>query len=115
MGKDYQAYLAGGVVATPIGAFGINSTYSFARVYEEKEYQRGWQVEMNYGRSFDTGTNFSLLAYRYSSENYKELEDVLGLRKQRKNNSDEYQSQTLNQRNRLTLSLSQSFGEIRHG
>lgn len=108
MGKDYQAYLAGGVVATPIGAFGMNSIYSFARVYEEEEYQRGWQVEMNYGRSFDSGTNFSLLAYRYSSENYKELEDVLGLRKQRKNNSDEYQSQTLNQRNRLTLSLSQS-------
>ncbi|MET2847289.1 fimbria/pilus outer membrane usher protein [Vibrio owensii] len=114
MGKDYQAYLAGGVVATPIGAFGVNSTFSFARVYEEEEYQRGWQVEMNYGRSFDTGTNFSLLAYRYSSENYKELEDVLGLRKQRQNTSDDdydYQSQSLNQRNRLTMSVSQSLNE----
>ncbi|WP_199479285.1 hypothetical protein [Vibrio harveyi] len=33
MGKDYQAYLAGGVVATPIGAFGAVS-YTHLRAHE---------------------------------------------------------------------------------
>ena len=50
-----------------------------------------------------------LAAYRYSTSGYRDLEDVLGVRRQQKSGT-EYYSDTLHQRNRLTATVSQPMG-----
>ncbi|VFT17995.1 usher [Pseudomonas aeruginosa] len=77
---DYLAMLGGGVLATRFGAFGLNSTYSSARV-EDGARKQGWRIGLDYSRTFQpTGTTLTLAGYRYSTEGYRELGDVLGSR-----------------------------------
>lgn len=77
---DYQAILAGGVWSHWLGAFGVNTTWSHAKIDDEQS-QSGWRVQASYSRTFDyTGTNVALAGYRYSTEGYRELSDVLGER-----------------------------------
>ncbi|MDF7657753.1 fimbrial outer membrane usher protein [Erwiniaceae bacterium L1_54_6] len=109
LAEDYQAWLLGGVLATPVGAFGVNTTFSDARV-ENDDKKQGWRAEINYSKSFDYGTNLTLAAYRYSTRGFRDLQDVLGVRRQEKGGTV-YYSDTLNQRNRLSATLSQSFNE----
>lgn len=104
--NDYQAWLLGGVLATEIGALGMNSTFSHARVEQNKTVS-GWRAEINYSKTFDIGTNLVLAAYRYSTSGFRDLQDVLGVRRQQ-DAGIQYYSDSLNQRNRLTATLSQS-------
>lgn len=106
--KDYTAFLAGGVLATEIGAIGLNATWSDALV-ENDDRQQGWRAEISYSKTFTAGTNLVLAAYRYSTSGYRDLEDVLGVRRQQKSGT-EYYSDTLHQRNRLTATVSQPMG-----
>ncbi|EGT3573039.1 fimbrial outer membrane usher protein [Citrobacter amalonaticus] len=108
LADNYQAILAGGVLATSVGAFGLNTVYSSARV-ENDEKQQGWRVEASYSKTFTTGTNLVLAAYRYSTSGYRDLQDVLGVRRQEKNGTS-YYSDTLNQRNNFSATLSQPMG-----
>ncbi|MDV7104488.1 fimbria/pilus outer membrane usher protein [Vibrio sp. TH_r3] len=112
IGKDYQSYMSGGVLATSIGAFGFKGTYAFTQAHESEPATKGWQLETSFSRSFDTGMHLSLLAYRYSSAGYMELVDVLSRREQISNGATGYISDTFNQRNRFTVSLSQSLAEF---
>lgn len=105
----YAAGLFGGVVATSMGAFGLNAVYSNARV-EQDDRQQGWRAEASYSKTFTTGTNLSLAAYRYSTRGYRDLQDVLGVRKQNKGH-DIYTSDTLNQRSNFSATISQQMGE----
>ncbi|WP_082683169.1 fimbrial outer membrane usher protein [Entomohabitans teleogrylli] len=107
--EDYQAGLLGGVVATPMGAFGLNTVYSHAKVANERSEQ-GWRVEASYSKTFTTGTNLVLAAYRYSTSGYRDLQDVLGVRRQEKNHIT-YYSDTLHQRNNFSATLSQPMGD----
>lgn len=108
LADNYQAILAGGVLATSVGAFGLNTVFSNARV-ENDEKQQGWRVEASYSKTFTTGTNLVLAAYRYSTSGYRDLQDVLGVRRQEKNGTT-YYSDTLNQRNNFSATLSQPMG-----
>lgn len=83
LADNYQAFLAGGVLATSVGAFGLNTVFSSAHV-ENNEKQQGWRVEASYSKTFTTGTNLVLAAYRYSTSGYRDLQDVLGVRRQEK-------------------------------
>lgn len=103
--KDYQAWLAGGVWATRLGAFGMNSTWSSARV-ENQQRQQGWRAELSYSKTFTTGTNLVLAAYRHSTRGFRDLQDVLGVRRQEETGI-RYYSDTLHQRNRLSATVSQ--------
>jgi len=103
--KDYQAWLAGGVWATSWGAFGMNSTWSNARV-ENQQRQQGWRAELSYSKTFTTGTNLVLAAYRYSTSGFRDLQDVLGVRRQEETGIH-YYSDSLHQRNRLSATVSQ--------
>jgi len=105
LAENYQAWLLGGVWATRVGAFGVNSTFSNATV-ENDEQKQGWRGELNYSKSFDSGTNLTLAAYRYSTKGFRDLQDVLGVRRQEKSGTT-YYSDSLNQRNRLAATLSQ--------
>jgi outer membrane usher protein FimD/PapC len=42
-------------------------------------------AEASYSRTFDTGTNLVLAAYRYSTSGFRDLQDVLGVRRQLQN------------------------------
>ena len=106
--RNYEAVLAGGVLATELGAIGLNTTWSDALV-ENDERQQGWRAEVSYSKTFTAGTNLVLAAYRYSTKGFRDLEDVLGVRRQEKNGT-EYFSDTLHQRNRLTATISQPMG-----
>lgn len=108
--KDYQAYLAGGVLATSYGAFGVNTTYSHALV-ENDTSQAGWRVEGSYSQNFTTGTNIMLAAYRYSTNGFRDLQDVLGVRKYA-SNEQSYFSDTLNQKNQFSATISQGMGNF---
>jgi P pilus assembly protein, porin PapC len=103
--KDYQAWLAGGVWATGLGAFGLNATWSNALV-DNNQREQGWRGELSYSKTFSSGTNLVLAAYRYSTSGFRDLQDVLGVRRQTKN-GDDYYSDTLHQRNRLSATVSQ--------
>jgi outer membrane usher protein len=61
-------------------------------------------------QNFSSGTNLVLAAYRYSTEGFRDLQDVLGVRRQAKNGIT-YYSDTLQQRNRLSAAVSQTMGD----
>lgn len=109
---DYQAILAGGVWSHWLGAFGLNTTWSHAKI-DDNQSQSGWRVQASYSRTFDyTGTNVALAGYRYSTEGYRELSDVLGERASKKHGSNNvFKSDTLNQRNQFTAMINQSLGD----
>lgn len=109
LADNYQAFLAGGVLATSVGAFGLNTVFSSAHV-ENNEKQQGWRVEASYSKTFTTGTNLVLAAYRYSTSGYRDLQDVLGVRRQEKNGTL-YYSDTFNQRNNFSATVSQPMGD----
>lgn len=110
LAHDYQARLAGGVLATRLGAFGMNATRSGAQV-EHNDRQQGWRAEFSYSKTFSTGTNLVLAAYRYSTGGFRDLEDVFGVRQQ-EHNSIVYYSDTLHQRQRLSATVSQPLGRL---
>ncbi|MBS1204298.1 MAG: pilus assembly protein porin PapC [Proteobacteria bacterium] len=103
--QNYQAFLAGGVLATDFGALGMNTTWSQARV-ENGRQQQGWRAEVSYSKTFTSGTNLVLAAYRYSTGGFRDLQDVLGVRRQEQDGTV-YYSDSLHQRNRLSATISQ--------
>lgn len=107
--NDYQALLGGGVWSSEAGAIALNSTWSHAQV-ENGRTSSGWRAELSYSKTFATRTNLVLAAYRYSTSGYRDLQDVLGLRRQEKNGDDWY-SDTLKQRNRLAATMNQNMSE----
>lgn len=109
IGEDYQAALVGGVLTTRLGAFGVNTTYSHADM-GKGQTESGWRVEASYAKVFATRTNLSLAAYRYSTSGFRDLEDVLGVRRQNKS-GDHYYSDTLYQRNSFSAAISQPMDE----
>lgn len=104
LAQGYQAAMLGGVFTHYIGAFGLDATYSSADL-PDSEHQNGWMMRASYSRSFQPlGTTFTLAGYRYSTEGYRDLNDVLTLRSQGNNQA----STSYLQRSRLEMSLNQS-------
>lgn len=111
LAKDYTALLAGGVIGTPVGAFGINTTYSHAKV-EDDQTQDGWRMQATYSQTFNkTGTTFSLAGYRYSTKGYRDLNDVFGVRSVQKNGGT-WDSSTYKQRSQFTSTINQDLGDF---
>lgn len=107
---NYLALLAGGIWGTQLGAFGLNTTWSSAKLADGSSTQ-GWRAEASYSKVFPYGTNLMLAAYRFSTEGFRDLQDILGERSASEAGTT-YSSYTLNQRNRLTLSLNQNFDHL---
>ncbi|MBG6246521.1 hypothetical protein CS369_20535 [Candidatus Symbiopectobacterium sp. 'North America'] len=104
---DYVAGLFGTVIATPIGAIGTNAIWSHADVNGHTE--SGWRSELSYGRTFTSGTSVVLAAWHYSTTCFRDLQDVLGQRRQYRNDAN-YWSDSLNQKNRFSATVSQAMG-----
>ncbi|MFV0456471.1 MAG: fimbria/pilus outer membrane usher protein [Pseudomonas sp.] len=107
LAEDYLAVLGGGVLATPYGAFGMNTTFSSATV-ENDQRKQGWRIGLNYSRTFQpTQTTLTLAGYRYSTEGYRDLGDALSARDIKEN----WDSSSYKQRNQFTLLVNQSLGK----
>ncbi|ANI30062.1 fimbrial protein [Yersinia entomophaga] len=111
LAKDYTALLAGGVIGTSVGAFGLNTTFSHAKV-ENDQTQNGWRMQATYSQTFsETGTTFSLAGYRYSTKGYRDLNDVFGVRSVQKNGGI-WDSSTYKQRSQFTTTINQNLGSF---
>ncbi|AJJ62802.1 fimbria/pilus outer membrane usher protein [Yersinia aldovae] len=109
LAQDYTALLAGGVLGTTVGAFGLNATYSYAKV-EDDQTQDGWRLQATYSQTFsDTGTTLSLAGYRYSTKGYRDLNDVFGVRSVQQNGGT-WDSSTYKQRSQFTTTINQTLG-----
>lgn len=86
-----------------VGAFSVDVTQANAELAnEEKSTGQSWR--MRYSKNFaDTGTNFSIAGYRYSTRGYYSMQEVL----------DGYGDNNImanRRRNRAELTVSQSLG-----
>ncbi|KFK95687.1 MULTISPECIES: fimbria/pilus outer membrane usher protein [unclassified Serratia (in: enterobacteria)] len=105
----YQSLLGGAVLANQWGAVGINAVYSRANLWGDT--LDGWRLGATYSRTFTpTSTTLSLAGYRYSTQGYRDLSDVLGLRNAYDNNKV-WSSSTYQQSNQFVATVSQSLGE----
>ncbi|WP_145483845.1 fimbria/pilus outer membrane usher protein [Yersinia rohdei] len=107
LASGYQAMMLGGVFTHYIGALGLDATYSNARLLDD-EQQHGWMARASFSRTFSaTNTTLSVAGYRYSTEGYRDLSDVLGVRAA--SNGKVWNSGTYQQRSRAEISLNQNF------
>lgn len=109
--EDYQAIMMGTAYTNFIGAFGAEATYSRAKIANEDTLQ-GWIFGANYSKTFQaTNTTVALAGYRFSTEGYRDLSDVISLRKSLKDGTP-FQSATYQERSRATLTLNQSLNQL---
>lgn len=114
----YASVLGGLALNTPMGAFGFDTMGSKASLNTNSS--TGFSSRLSYSNYLqETGTNFSLAAYRYSSSDFLNLQDAAYLRSVEKNNavapppdvSQPITFSTINQRNALQLNINQSIGK----
>nr|WP_314263956.1 fimbria/pilus outer membrane usher protein [uncultured Moellerella sp.] len=109
VGDKYQAASLGTVVSTPLGAIGLQTAFSNADVNGESH--QGARMGINYSRTLSvTNTIITLAGYKYSTEGFRELTDVLGVRGSRRDHQN-WNSNTLNQESQFILHLNQSLGK----
>lgn len=83
---DYMSLMGGLAINTWLGAVGMDVTRSFTRFDNMPEKGSCGQfcnmsLRISLSRNMaETGTNFSLVGYRYSSQNYYSLSDAIGLK-----------------------------------
>lgn len=106
--EDYQSQLVGAAFNTPIGAVSLDVTNSNATITPQDKRQ-GQSVQARYNKHFaNTGTNFALGAFRYSTEGFLSVRDAAQLRDIAHEQSVVQSSRV---RERLDISLSQTVGK----
>lgn len=76
---SYMAGLIGAALNTELGGFGLDLTQSRTQVPRNGNLQ-GTSLRLSYSKNLhDSGTQFSLLAYRYSTRGYLSLRDAIDL------------------------------------
>ncbi len=111
----YQSAMLGSTFTNYWGAFGADMTYSRAKLaqnnLDHESYIDGWMFGASYSKTIQpTNTTIALAGYRFSTEGYRDLADVIALRKSIKDGTP-FQSSTYKERSRVTLSLNQSLAE----
>lgn len=105
----YQAAAVNSVFVTPLGAFSLQSAFSNADVNGQRQF--GSRFGINYSRTLPlTHTAITLAGYRYSTKNFRELSDVLGIRGNSDNNQT-WNSNTYNQESQMILHINQFLGK----
>jgi outer membrane usher protein len=109
--SDYQSLVTGTVVATPLGAVGVNAAWSHA-FDATGGHVSGWLGSINYSRTIQqTGTTFTLAGYRYSTGGYREFLDALSARESARHGRT-WSSTTYRQRDQFTVNVNQNFGRF---
>lgn len=76
----YTAGMLGVAMNTSIGAFSFDVTHSQTTA-DDVGTLKGQSYSLNYSKNFTaTGTTFSVVGYRFSSENYMSMNDALSLK-----------------------------------
>lgn len=76
LSNDYRAYLVGSGLNLPIGAVSVDVTQSNTQL--KNQSKSGQSVRVAYSKFLDvTATNFTLAAYRYSTEGYYSFSDSI--------------------------------------
>lgn len=105
----YQSATIHTVFVTSLGAFSLQSAFSNADVNEERH--SGTRFGINYSRTLpNTNTIISLAGYKYSTKGFRELSDVLGVRRSFQNN-EMWSSNTYNQASQMVLHINQFLGK----
>jgi len=108
----YYAGLLGTTYTDYFGALGSTMTYSYAENLN-KNALLGWMLSLNYSKNFTTTqTTISLAAYKYSTENYRDLNHVLEQRSMNKKNVTDNNPRHDRQSSRFDLTMNQSFGRF---
>ena len=111
VGDDYYAGLLGGTYADYFGTFGTTFTYSYADQVNGK-LLTGWMANLNYSKTFiPTQTTLTLAGYKYSTDDYRDLSDVLERRYAEKYNTTGQYSESYKQSSRLSIGLNQTMGK----
>lgn len=110
---DYGSVLGGAAFATPVGAVALDATLSRAQglpvsgaggTFSDDDMV-GQSYRVSYSKLLNvTRTNFSLAAYRFSSEDFLSFSDFARSR-------ENVDSVTLRERNRFQVSISQPLGD----
>lgn len=102
----YASALIGSAWNTPVGAMQANvNAARFRR--NDTERHEGWSLDASWAKVFpQSGTSFSLAAYRYSSRGYFTLDDALRVQDQDRGNFA--LAKTDRVRNRAMVSVTQS-------
>lgn len=105
--QGYLSGVIGTVYSSSFGAFGLDSTFSQASLPDGD--QTGWMFHASYSkRIVPTNTTIAIAGYRYSTSGYRDLSDVLGIRKAwKEDNEQNWVSTTLNQSSRFEVSVTQ--------
>jgi len=110
LAQNYAAIVAGGVHTSLFGAFGLDTTFSRAKLFDNT-VTKGWMTHAAWSKTFQSsGTTVSLAGYRYSTSGYRELSEILGSRQYDNSNMDQ-PNYTSAQRSRFDITLSQSLGD----
>ncbi|EMX9091650.1 fimbrial biogenesis outer membrane usher protein [Klebsiella oxytoca] len=105
--QHYQSVLLGaGKNFGMLGALSIDSAQAWSRKQDEsKESGQSWRVR--YSKNIiETGTNFSIAGYRYSTSGYYSLSEVLDTWR-----DNDWKSQNDRRRNRAELQLNQNISQ----
>ncbi|UUQ67737.1 fimbrial biogenesis outer membrane usher protein [Pseudomonas fuscovaginae UPB0736] len=107
--QGYYSQLLGAAFNTPVGAISLDLTTSQAELPGTAK-RRGHSLQARYNKNFaDTGTNFALGAFRYSTDGFLSARDTAQLRDiARQGGNLENVSRV---RERLDISLNQSLGK----
>jgi len=111
--NDYKSLVLGTVYSSRIGAIGTGLTYSNAKLPNVSNME-GYMGHLSYSKTFTpTHTSITLANYRYSSKNYYELSDLLGI-KDAIAQGYTFRSHTYQLHSRFDLSVSQSLNMFGH-
>ena len=77
--RDYLSGMLGTALNTPIGGFAVDLTMASTDLGNDQRRQ-GSSLRLSYSKNLpNTGTHFSLLAYRYSTSGFLGLRDAIAL------------------------------------
>ena len=78
---NYYAFQLGSAIGTNIGSFSVDVTQAFSMMPDEYEDQSGQSFEIKYSKNISqTGSNFSLAAYRFSTKGYLDFQSAMSMR-----------------------------------
>ncbi|WP_211454726.1 fimbria/pilus outer membrane usher protein [Collimonas antrihumi] len=107
--EGYMQAKGGAAISTPIGAVAIDASTSSTQVPGGGSTLAGQSFGITYSKNIpETGTNFALGAYRFSTAGYLGLQDAANLRDMADRGLDT--SGVSRQRSRLDLNISQKVG-----
>jgi outer membrane usher protein len=109
--NDYQSAIGGGVLGTPLGAFGANAAWSDA-LDTTGRHVTGWRMSILYSHTISqTATTFSLAGYHYSTSGYRDFSDALNARAFA-DQGEAFTSTTFQQRDQFVVNMNQNFGRF---